>query len=522
MNYADEAAAFPHKEPAVRRPAVTLALALVLTLVPLRGAPADPIDAAALDRTALDALESWQVPGLAVAVVRDDRVVYLKGHGIREVGRRDPVTPDTIFPIASCTKAFTTTAMAMLVDDGKMGWDDPVRKHVPYFHLSDPLVDGQVTLRDLVTHRTGVGSHELLWYRAPWSQEETIRRIGRVKVEYPFRASFHYQTTMFTTAGHAVSAAAKLPWAEFVRRRILDPLGMKHVRFTTADALAAPDHASPHRPGRSGRLEVVPWYKIDVPEPAGSINASARDLAQWVRFQLGDGTFGGKRLVSAASLEETHTPQNIIRLEGTARAMNPDTLQMSYGMGWVVQDYRGHLEVSHAGLIDGFRAHITLLPRDHLGIVLLCNRHQTRMNLALSNTLVDQLLGLPHKDWNAFYQAEVRQEATEAEARFREREASRQPATQPSRDLPAYVGTYEEPAYGTAEVTLEDGHLVWHWSSFTCPLSHFHYDTFTVESELLGYPRVVFALGADGEVATMTVVDGMNVQFKRVKPRARE
>ncbi|HJT79300.1 MAG TPA: serine hydrolase [Gemmataceae bacterium] len=506
----------------MRRYAAAVPLALLLTLAPLPAAPAESFDAARVDRVVEDALDAWRVPGVAVAIVRDDRVIYLKGHGIKEVGGQDPVTPDTIFPIASCTKSFTTTAMAMLVDDGKMAWDDPVRKHVPYFHLSDPLADGQVTLRDLVTHRTGVGPHELLWYRAPWSQEEAIRRIGRVKVEYPFRSSFHYQTTMFTTAGHAVAAAAKTSWADFVRRRILEPLGMKHVSFTTAEALKAADHASPHRPGRFGQLEVIPWYKMDVPEPAGSINASARDLAQWVRFQLGDGTFDGKRLVSAANLRETHTPQNIIRLEGVPRAMNPDTLQMSYGMAWVIQDYKGHLEVSHAGLIDGFRAHITLVPADHLGIVLLCNRHQTRMNLALSNTLVDRLLGLAHRDWNAFYQAEVRQEAAEAEARYRAREASRQPDTHPSHDLAAYAGTYEEPAYGTAEVTLEKGGLVWHWSSFTCPLSHFHYDTFTAESDVLGNPRIVFTLGADGEVATMKVVDALNVEFKRVKGKAGE
>jgi CubicO group peptidase (beta-lactamase class C family) len=521
MPYAEGALPLSDKETVVPRRSVLLPLALVLLVAPLAAA-AGPLDADAVDRAAQEALDSWQVPGIAIAIVRDDQVVYLKGHGIKEVGRKDLVTPDTIFPIASCTKGFTTTAMAMLVDDGKMAWDDPVRKYVPYFHLSDPLVDGQVTLRDLVTHRTGVGSHELLWYRAPWSQEETIRRIGRVKVEYPFRASFHYQTTMFTTAGHAVAAAAKEPWADFVRRRVLDPLGMKHVSFTTAEALKAPDHASPHRPGRSGQLEVIPWYKIDVPEPAGSINASARDLAQWVRFQLGDGTFAGKRLVSAANLHETHMPQNIIRLEGVARAMNPDTMQMSYGMAWVIRDYRGHLDIAHAGLIDGFRAHITLLPRDHLGLVLLCNRHQTRMNLALSNTLVDQLLGLPHKDWNAFYQAQVRQEAAEAEARYRAREATRHAATQPSRDLPSYAGTYEDPAYGTSEVTLEDGHLAWHWSSFTCPLIHFHYDTFTAENDLMDNPRVVFMLGADGEVAAMRVVDGFNVEFKRVKPKARQ
>jgi CubicO group peptidase (beta-lactamase class C family) len=487
---------------------------------PPAAATGPAVNAGAVDQAVQDALRAWEVPGAAVAIVRDDAVVYLKGFGVRELGHDDPVTPDTVFPIASCTKAFTTAAMAILVDEGKMAWDGPVREYIPYFHLSDPLADSQVTLRDLVSHRTGVGPHDFLWYRAAWPQEEAIRRIGRVKAEYPFRASFSYQTTMFTAAGHAVAAAAKMPWAEFVRERLLDPLGLKHVSLTTADALREPDHASPHRPGRSARLEVIPWYKIEVPEPAGSINASARDLSRWVRFQLGDGTFEGKRLVSAASLGETHTPQNIIRLEGQARAMNPETLQMSYGMAWVIRDHRGRLVWEHAGLIDGFQAHLTLVPGAHLGLVLLNNRHQSRMNLALSNTLVELLLDLPRRDWNDYFRGALFPEAIEGRARRLAPAAQRRPRTEPSREPAEYTGTYEEPAYGSAEVRLEDGSLVWHWGAFTCRLAHDHDDTFTAESDLLGDPRLLFTPGPDGEVAALRVVDLMGVEFRKVKSRA--
>jgi CubicO group peptidase (beta-lactamase class C family) len=507
------------KEPIVPRRCLPIACAAVLTLPLLSLRAAEPkLDTDAVDRTVQQTLRAWEVPGVAVAIVRDGEVIYLKGFGVRELGRADPVTPDTVFPIASCTKAFTTTALAMLVDEGKLSWDDPVRKHLDYFHLADPSADALVTMRDLVSHRTGLAGHELLWYRAPWSQEETVRRIGRVKLDDTFRGSFHYQTTMFTAAGLALAATAKEPWADFVRERITEPLGMKHTSFTTA-AEREPDHASPHHPGPFGPLMVIPWYKMEVPEPAGSINSTARDLARWVRFQLGDGTWEGKRLVSAAGLAETHRPQNIIPLEGTTRAMNPDTFQMCYGMGWVLHDYRGHPLIEHAGAIDGFRAHLTLLPEARAGLVLLNNRHQTWMNLALSNTLVDQLLGLPHKDWTGTFQEVVRREQTEAAERFREREAKRRPDTKPSRELAAYVGKYEQPAYGTAEVTLENGTLVWHWSTFTCPLAHYQDDTFTAQNALLGFPRVRFALGPDRDVATLRVVDGMGVEFRKVKSK---
>jgi CubicO group peptidase (beta-lactamase class C family) len=476
---------------------------------------AQPLDSSAIDRLVQAALTTWHVPGVAVGIVRNDEAVYLKGFGVKRLGAPDQVTPDTLFAIASCTKAFTTTAMAMLVDEGKLNWDDPVRKHVDYFHLADPLADANVTLRDLVTHRTGLGGNDLLWYRSPWDRRELIRRIGLVKPKYSFRSTFQYQSTMFTAAGSAVESAAGMKWEDFVQKRILNPLGMTGVNFTTTAAEKAPDHATPHRHNRLGQIEPIPWYPIIRTDPAGSINASARDLCRWARFHLGEGVFEGKRLVSAKSLGETYTPQIIIPLAGQARDMNPETLLMSYGMAWVIQDYRGRLQLSHAGAIDGFRVHITLLPSDKLGIVLLNNLHNAEMNLALSNAIVDKALGLPTKDWNAYIAAQVVRREQAAAAKRQEREAGRHLGTQPSRELSAYVGHYENAAYGTAEVALRDDTLAWQWNSFAGELEHFHYDTFTLKNELIGRPQVVFTLGADGEVASMKVLDLMDVEFKK-------
>jgi CubicO group peptidase (beta-lactamase class C family) len=494
---------------------------VALLLVLSAGAhAADPAPEAAIDAIVTEALKAWQVPGVAVAIVRNDEVVYLKGHGVRELGRKDAVTPDTLFPIASCTKGFTTTAMAMLVDDGKMSWDDPVRKHLPSFHLSDPLADANVTLTDLVTHRTGVRGHELLWYRSPWSQEEIIRRIGLVKLDRPFRASFQYQSTMFTAAGHAAAAAAKVPWGDFVQQRVLDPLDMSSTTLTTTAAEKAADHASPHRRNLHDQPDVIPWYAMEVPDPAGSINSSARDLAKWLRFQLTGGVHKGKRLVSVEALGMTQAPQNIVRMEGQAKAMNPETLFMNYGMGWLLQDYRGHRMISHAGAIDGFRAQLTLVPDLGLGIALLCNLHDTRMNLAISNSLVDLFLSQRKRDWNAYYLDQVRQDQEAAKSRMQQREAQRHRQTKPSRELPAYTGTYEDPAYGTAEITQQNGSLVWNWSTFSSPLVHFHYDTFTIDNPYIGSPQVVLQLGPDGEVSTMTVTEPLGVVFRKVPRKA--
>jgi CubicO group peptidase (beta-lactamase class C family) len=482
-------------------------------------ARAGEIDPAAVDTLVREAMKAWHVPGVAVAVVRDGEVVYLKGHGVRAVGGKESVTPDTIFPIASCSKAFTTTAIAMLVDEGKMAWDDPVRKHVPFFHLSDPLADRDVTLRDLLCHRTGLGGHDLLWYRSPLSQKEIIRRAGLLPLDRPFRSAFQYQTTMFTTAGFAVRSAAKQPWAEFVQKRIFDPLEMAGASLTTVEAAKSSNRASGHRLNRLGQPETVPWYEMEVPDAAGSVNASARDLAKWVRFHLGDGTVGGKRLVSAKNLNETHRPQMVLRLEGLDRALHPDTEQMSYGLGWVVHDYRGRHVVAHAGAIDGFRVQLTLLPKEGLGIVVLANLHHTRMNLALSNALMDQLLGLPRKNWNAYLQEQLLKEDENAAERERQRQEHRQRGTKPSRGLAAYAGNYQHPAYGTVRVTLEKGNLVWTWNSFRAPLEHLQRDTFTLPLDVMGNPEVIFTLD-EGTVVRMKVTGNLAAEFRRVNPTA--
>jgi CubicO group peptidase (beta-lactamase class C family) len=487
----------------------------LLVASPASAAPPTNPDATTVDAVIRDAMKAWGVPGAAVVIVRDDKVVYLQGHGVRSSTSDKAVTPDTVFPLASCTKAFTTALMAMLVDDGKLKWDDPVRKHLDWFRLGDALADRDVTLRDLVTHRTGLRPHDFLWYRAPWSLEESVRRAGRLPLDKPFRGDFQYQSTMFVAAGLAAGSAGKSTWADLVQTRLLDPLEMKNASLTTTAAEKTSDRASGHRRGADGKPEVVSWYPQETPDPAGSLNASARDLGNWLRFQLAEGSYNSKRLVSAESLRETHTPQFALRVEGTHREMNPETNLMSYGMGWLIQDYRGRKLVSHAGAIDGFRATVMMVPDDRLGVAILCNLEQTRMTLALGNTLLDMYLGAPKKDWNAHYLTLLKKDQAAARSQLEARLKDRQPGTKPSHDLTAYAGTYEHPAYGTARVGVEDGKLVLRWSSFTGPLEHFHYDTFLIGNEHLASATVTFATGADGKVKSMEVTEPLGVTFTR-------
>lgn len=494
-------------------PSAAWPLACLVLLAPAARVRAD--DAAALDALVDNARQFWHVPGVAVAVVRGGEVVYLKGHGVRDVASGAPMTPDTVFPLASCSKGFTSAALAVLVDEGKLAWDDRVRKHVPSFHLADPMADADVRLRDLLCHRTGVGSHDLLWYRAPWSPEEAVRRIGLVPLDKPFRTAFQYQSTMFTAAGFAVRSAGGVPWEEFVRSRLLEPIGMKSTATSAAALAKSAERATGYEPGERGEPVPMPAYPLDKPDAAGSVFSTARDLAPWLRFHLDGGTAGGKRLVSAAALGETHRPQMVIPMAGLDRAVHPDTVQMSYGMGWVIQDYRGHRLVSHAGIIDGFRCHLTMAPDDKVAVVVLANLHRTRLNQALSNALVDRLLGLPAKDWNAILGAVVRQEAAEADATLLARENARHRGTRPSLPAAAFVGSYEHPAFGTARVKLESGQLVWTFNSFSAPLEHYQFDTFSLPIGFLGMPLVRFTPGTGGVMESLHVGGKLDVEFRR-------
>ena len=458
------------------------------------------------DKLATDTLSAWKIPGLAVAVVQNDRVVYMNAFGVKEIGKSDPVTPDTLFEIASTTKAFTTTAVAMLADQKKVDWDDSVHKYVEYFHLDDPCADSMVTLRDIASHRTGLSRHDELWDYTDWNREQVIRSVAPLKLTKSFRSTYQYQNIMFALAGEVVAAAAKMPWDEFVRTHIFDPLGMTHTRTSFADWNTTA-HAVGHRyDSATQRVSLEPYIDYTRIAPAGQIKSCVRDMAQWLRFQLAGGTIDGKRLISAQALEETHTPQTVIRIEGLGKEANPETNLEAYGLGWVVQDYRGQTLVSHAGAINGFRTQVALLPKQNAGMVIMENIGRGLSIVALRNEILDRVLGGPTRDWNQLFLDIERKSEAEGQTKKKEREAKRHLNTTPSRELQAYAGTYTDPAYGTATVTNDSSGLTLHYYRLNVPLTHFNYDTFSASiPEEDVDEQVQFALGPDGEVKAMTL-----------------
>ncbi|MFO0843323.1 MAG: serine hydrolase [Gemmataceae bacterium] len=482
----------------------------------------------AIDAAVEEALKVWGVPGACVAVVRNDEVAHLKGYGVRDIEGKQSFDPDTLFGVASCTKAFASAAAAVLVGQGKLGWDDPVRKHLPWFRMSDPLADREVTLRDLLCHRTGLSDvHDALYYRTPWGPEEVARRVEHLPLSFPFRSTFHYSGVGYFVAGLTIAGAAGKPWHEFASERLLRPLGMQGV-WTRAEAMKVKNRSSAHLKTKEGKVVVIPWYPDDkLPDASGRLKTTGRSLAEWVRLQLAGGKHAGKEVVPAGPLRETHTPQVVVRKEGFWAEVfpGPETVQVSHGLGWFIHDYQGRRVVSHGGTTDGFRTSINLVPEARLGIVILANLQETRMPEALRDTLLDLTLGLPRKDRNARYQALVREAEEKKLAEKKAQAAMRRTGTRPSRELDAFVGAYAEPAYREARVARAGDGLTLGWAGFRAGLRHFHHDTFVAEGDggvnvynenPLDGEHVTFGLDAEGEVSWFEL---WGQRFRRPKPR---
>ncbi len=466
---------------------------------------------AELDRYFATALREWPVPGMAVAIVKDGEVVLAKGYGVRDVRRSDPVDENTLFAIASNTKAFTATALGMLVDEGKVSWDDRVRSHLPYFQLYDPYVSQDMRIRDLLSHRSGLGtfSGDLLWYGTPYTGEEVVRRARYLKQAFPFRGGYGYSNLMFIAAGEVVRAASGRSWAEFVRERILEPLGMDRTVTSVRGLEGMENVATPHKNLPGDELVPLEWYNWDAMAAAGGIISSVRDMSRWLRLQLARGEWEGRRLFSEAVSREMWTPHNPFRVTAASERMYPSTHFRAYGLGWSLMDYRGRAVVSHGGGYDGMFSRVALVPEEDLGMVILTNS-MTSLPAALMYRILDAYLGGEERDWAAEMLPRFREGRERFRARQDRAEEERVPGTRPSLDLEAYTGTYGGPMYGDATVTLENGRLVLRLlpnPDLVADLSHLHYDTFLLKWRKtfawFGKGTAHFVLDASGRVAEL-------------------
>ncbi len=463
---------------------------------------------AGMDAYITQAMRAWEVPGLAIAIVKDDSVVYAKGFGVRELGKADPVGVNTVFIAASTTKAFTAALLAMLVDSGRVRWDAPVTTYLPGFQLYDPWVTRELTVRDLLSHRSGLGRADALWYGTTRSREEILRRLRFERPSWSLRAQYGYNNNMFVAAGQVVGAVTGNPWDDVVRERIFQPLGMTRTTTSVTALRGMDDVATPHA-RYDGRMTAIAWRNFDNVGPAGSINTTARDMAQWLRFQLSRGTYGGRRLLSDSAFRQMRLPNTPIRPDAAADSLWPEIHLRAYGLGWVLNDYRGRLVVSHGGALDGMRAEVGMLPEERLGVVLLANSDQVgNLLVGLQYRVFDAYTGGVRRDWSADLLADlIKGRARETQDSIKQ-DSARVRGTQPSHALADFAGRYVDSLYGEMTVAEDGGRLALRAGTWAvADLEHWHYDTFRAvwRDREFGTDQVTFATGADGKVARLTV-----------------
>jgi CubicO group peptidase (beta-lactamase class C family) len=404
------------------------------TPTPTRTTPAD-LDArlAAVEKAVEEKRQQLGIPGLSLVIVKDDRVVYLKGLGFKDFERKVPVTPDTLFAIGSSSKAFTAMLVAMAADAGKLSLDDPPKKFLPYFKLQDPEADAKITLRDLLSHSSGLNRTDLAWVSGVLTREEVIRVAAQARPTAKLREKFQYQNVMYAAAGEAVGRAEGSTWEKLIGERIFKPLGMKGSNTSVAEMQKTRDYSFGYiYEDATKETRRVPTRNLPAIAPAGAINSSARDMAQWLRLMLGGGAFEGKRLVSEKNFEELTKPQT--------KVAGP----VSYGLGWFLRDWKGHKVVEHGGNIDGFNAQVALMPDQRLGFVMLTNVSASALPASTMNTVWSNLVGDPEAP---------KQSAPAA--------AASAAAADPTAKIENEVGDYKFEAAGfNVSVSVKDGKLL--------------------------------------------------------------
>lgn len=461
------------------------------------------VDLKGFDEFAAKLEAEWKVPGLAVSVVKSGKVIYAQGFGLRDVKQGLKVTPHTLFAIGSCSKAFTAADVGILVDEGKIDLDKPVRTYLPNFKLFDVMATERMTPRDLLCHRSGLPRHDVVWYGSPFSRNELFEKLQYLEPSKDFRTVWQYQNLMFMTAGVLVGQVSGMSWEDFTRKRIIEPLGMKESDFSVVDSQKTADFALPYTE-KKDKVELTPFRNIDAIGPAGSINSNVLDMANWVMLNLAKGKFGGKQIVSETSMAQIHSPQMVVQQP----LQYKEILYPSYAMGWMVAPYRGHLMLVHGGGIDGFTATVCLMPQDDFGIVILSNLGGTPLTSILNYHLCDRLLGLDQTDWNTRIRDQQKKAKDLAEKARKEAGKDRKAGTKPSHPLEDYVGDYENAGYGIITIGKEADSLRAKFYTLEAPLNHYHYDVFEVagqDGDEGANRKIAFSADLKGNINSLSV-----------------
>jgi CubicO group peptidase (beta-lactamase class C family) len=477
-------------------------------------------------------MASWHCPGLAMAVVHQGEVVFQAALGLRDLQRQLPVTPDTRFAFGSVTKSVTAASVALAVDDKLLEWDKPVCEFLPGFLLDDPYATRHVTLRDMLSHRTGLPRHDYAAWRLDVPRAAFIHRLRHLKLSASLRAVFQYNNVMYMAAAHAVEHAAGEPWEDYVQRRLFTPLGMRASNFVPEHDDTALPRALGYRVERDEQAAFEAHLQLPLgphtdlsPGPAGALFSTLADMTAWVQLHIDTGRHGDTQLVTRANMLQLQTPQMVMPVNDTSRALSGLAMH-AYGMGWMIRPYpygAGTL-VYHDGNVEGFSAHVSFVPEARLGIVAVCNDAMSSLPTAVAREAADRVLGLPARDWNARFHATVDPLQVAFAQGKKSAAEDRRADAPPSHPLADYEGTYAADGYPDFAVRLQQdalqgstvGSMPW------AALRHVHHDLFEWDVPAWGSRfKARFALDDNGEVASVAMPLAMGVpdiEFRRKPP----
>ncbi|PCJ66606.1 MAG: hypothetical protein COA73_00940 [Candidatus Hydrogenedentota bacterium] len=387
---------------------VSLVLSVTTVLLEVNHASAsDALDG--IDSYILESMDAWEVPGLAIAVVKDNEAVFVKGYGVRTYGNLEKVDQNTLFAIGSITKGMTASSIAALVDQKKLAWDDKVTTYLPWFEFYDPYVTREITIRDLLSHRSGLGRRDALWYGSKLSRRKILERVKRLKPSYGFRAGYGYQNVMFLAAGEVAAEASGMSWDSLVAKKLFEPLKMHRSNTSVLNLVGKDNVAAPHT-NADGTLQAIEYRNLDSIAPAGSINSTAHEMTNFLQMLLSKGRFGDLQVLSEESIREMWTPHTNLPLNDSVRSIFPSTHVVLYGLGWGLRDFRGHWLVEHSGGIDGMTSHTIMVPDDTLGVIVLTNLGSNGLAVALAYGVIERFISQERVDYSAILLDEFRKQ----------------------------------------------------------------------------------------------------------------
>ncbi len=467
-----------------------------------------------LDTTFEKLLQAWHVAGFAVAVVEKDSVVYANGFGYRDFGNKIPVTPNTLFAIGSCTKAFTASLIGLLQKDNKLSIDKPVRDYLPELKFYNDDLNKSITLRDMMSHRTGLPRHDYSWYGFPSSSRDSLlKRIQYQEPSYGLREKWQYNNFMFMLQGMVAEKITGNSWEKNVQEKIFLPLGMRRSNFSVKTLEKDADASLGYGLKKDTIIQKLDYYNIDGMGPAGSINSSVLEMSKWVRVWIHGGKFNGNVVLPESYVADAMGSQMVISA-GTPTKEKPDLQFSNYGLGWTLLSYKGHFRVDHGGNIDGFSANTSFFPTDSVGIIVLCNQNGSALPSIVRNIIADRMLQLPYFDWNkdAIKSLEKAKAATKEGEKVKS--SNQQFHTSLSHPLKDYAGRFNHPGYGNLELFLKKDSLFASMGKDTLWLRHYHYDVFEpfgvdpeegIDTSKRGPLRFQFRMNEAGEINELDV-----------------